>query len=166
MPTHRTLLLLVLCVDLILIIALGSRLPPMVASHFDASGVADGSMSRANFVLLMAGVAIGLPLAVWSFCTFATAIAPLNVPHGDQWNDPANKPAAVRYLEQWSAWFAAALSLFLTALFALIVRAHLGQGGPPSLPLPLLYPLLGLFLLYTVGATRHLVRHFQRGPGT
>ena len=63
MATTRV-LVLVVALAAFYILATGSALPDVVASHFRAGGTADGAMTRNAYLALRIGVATVLPLLI------------------------------------------------------------------------------------------------------
>ena len=62
-------------------------LPPTLATHFDGSGARNGWSSRAEYVILLAGIDIGLPLLIVGVVGVFARRAPrwINLPHREIW---------------------------------------------------------------------------------
>jgi hypothetical protein len=75
-----------LCFILLLLATLG-RLPPVVASHFDAAGAPNGWSSRGSYAILLAAIGVLLPLGIIGLVTALTQRGPqlLNIPARDYW---------------------------------------------------------------------------------
>lgn len=74
-----------------------SRLPPMVASHFDAAGVPNGWSSRPAYALLLIAIGVLLPLGIIRLIISLTRRGParLNIPARDHWTRPEHSEEAV-----------------------------------------------------------------------
>src|SRR5690242_12009536 len=78
----------------VLFILISSReLPPIVASHFGADGVANGFMSRYAYVSFMLAVTVVTPLLVVLLPRILREISPnlLNLPHREHWLAPERR---------------------------------------------------------------------------
>lgn len=142
-----------------------SALPERIATHFDATGNADGWMSRTTHVagflvlgLAVPGFILGLVYAIRLF-----PASMLNVPHADYWRTPVNYPRACAYLFNHALWLAALNTLFLTALHACIVHAN--TTTPPSLPTSALGLTIGVFFTGLSFWVFFLIRFFYKRPG-
>ncbi len=107
------------------------RLPVSVASHFDASGRANGWMSRDGFVLMYAGVValIGVLFAAIALLLRRIPDALINLPHKDHWLDPARREQTLAWLGRWMLWLGVATIAFLIWVMQLTFEANLGGGG-------------------------------------
>ena len=119
------------------------RLPPVVASHFDARGAPNGWSSRAAYAALILAVGIGLPLAIVWLVHALTRAGPelLNIPGRDYWRRPEHGAEAVRRVRAYMWWLACIMAATSIAVHGLIVRAHGTQ--PAALSTPAIVTLLG-----------------------
>ena len=84
------------------------RMPVLVASHFVASGVANGFTSRERYLALMMGVTILLPLLV----TLPLSIGlnnpklKIDLPHRDYWLAPERREETIAFVRQQMMRFA------------------------------------------------------------
>jgi hypothetical protein len=105
-------------------------LPPIVASHFDGQGHANGWMSRDATVeftvalgLFMPGLLAGLiALAGWMPSNL------VNVPRREYWLSEGHRGEMSALLLRFALWFACLNVLFVTGLHGLIVLANGGSG--------------------------------------
>ena len=108
-------------------------LPERVASHFGASGAADGWSSRTDYlvlnVIITALIVIGFP-AIGLLATRGSGTA-LSIPHKEYWLRPENRAELSRRLTSDLAFFAAITTLLLAWIDVLVVRAN--QSQVPSL---------------------------------
>src|SRR5689334_11841268 len=121
------------------------RLPAVVASHFDGSGMANGFMSRSLYVWFMLAFTVGLPLllAFLPSLFFERPSLRFNLPHRDYWLAPERRAETVAFLCQHNARFAMLLMLFLCYVHWLVVRAN--GATPPRLFAPPFIAGLALF---------------------
>jgi hypothetical protein len=146
------------------ILATGAGMPPLVASHFDGEGAANGFMSREGYLAFMLVLAVGLPIVFVAFQRLLHAIAPryLNVPHRDYWLAPERRAETIAYMEGYLLRFAWALAIFLVLVHACVVDAN--RSTPPRLSPALFLPTLGAFLVFVAGWIIALYRRFPRPP--
>lgn len=139
-----------------------SRLPEIVASHFDGAGRANGWMSRDAFVLSQLGL---LGLIVVCFVGFPQALGRIPVrlislPNRDYWFAPERRADTLDFMRRQLWWMACATILFLAAIAELVIGVNLGVYT--TLPTATMLVLLGAFLLYTLIWSLRFVRHFFR----
>lgn len=122
-------------------------LPPVVASHFSASGVANGFMPRQAYVVGFSLLLIGVPLLI-AFLPGSLASrssAHLNIPNRAYWLAPERRDTTLAFIRGHGKWFAAAVSLFLGYVHWLVVQAN--QLQPPVLSSIDILGGLAVFLL-------------------
>lgn len=140
----------------------GAGLPPVVASHFDARGIADGFLSRTAYLALTTGLVAVLPLAVVALPGLAAGRGDglLNLPHRAYWLAPERRAATLAWLRGHCRWLAVALSLLMGWLHVQVVLA---QGlQPPRMTGGVLPLTLGVFLVAVLAWTGVLLRRFRR----
>jgi len=139
-------------------------LPDVVASHFGASGQANGFMSRDAYVGLMLACVAGLPtlLTVVSNLGLDAPKARINLPNRDYWLTPERRGETVSYVRAHLARFAAVLVVFLCYVHWLVVRANGAQ--PPHLSSSGIGVGLAAFGVYAIVWTRLLLRRFRNRP--
>jgi len=142
---------------------LGSRLPPVVASHFGAAGDANGWMSRDAFVGLMCFVLGVMPsLALWGMTSVLRRGRRLRIPDAAYWLADSRRAATQRWLRSHFAWFCAGLPIFLAWIFWLVARANRGAPAHPTLDNDTMLASLAVFLAATAIWVLALNRHFRR----
>ena len=130
-------------------------LPPLVASHFAASGAANSFMSRGVYAIVSILLVVGAPL----FVAFLPSLligkgeGKLNLPNRDYWLAPERREATLSFLRAHGKWFAAALAVFLAYAHWLVVQAN--QHQPPALSSSAL--VVGLVAFFLAIATWLLV---------
>jgi hypothetical protein len=102
------------------------RLPPIVASHFDAAGAPNGWSTRPVYALVLVGIGILLPLATVGLITRLTRDGPasLNIPARDYWTRPEHAGRAVALVRAYHWWLGAILAGTSLAIHALVLAAH------------------------------------------
>jgi hypothetical protein len=120
--------LLVACAALF-IVASGLALPPIVASHFAAGGVANGHMARAVYIAFMLCFVIVLPVAMvlLTWRSLERPGARINLPHRDYWLAPERRSQTIARIRAGMLHFAALLLVFLCYAHALVVSANRAQ---------------------------------------
>jgi hypothetical protein len=119
-----------------------AALPPWVASHFSASGAADGFMPRSAYIALMAAIAVGKPSLVAAAARRVDVLAEQRVtlPNRGHWLAPSRRARTLAFVRLMSTAFAALLTLFLCFVHGLVARAQalhparLRQCGLPRRP--------------------------------
>lgn len=143
-----------------------ASLPLVVASHFGASGAANGSMPRDLYVRFMLAIVIGAPVLLVAVTYFAMgrSDARINLPNRDYWLAPERREQTIAYLRAHLTRFSAVLIVFLCYVHWLVVRAN--QVQPAQLSNRAMVAGLAAFLIFVLIWTRLLVRHFSnRGGG-
>jgi uncharacterized membrane protein len=110
-------------------------LPEVVASHFDASGQANGYQSRAAFAATSVGLSAGNLLLFTALPALLRKLPAslINMPHRDYWLVPERKAQALERFCTYLDWFACATIALLVAVFELVVRANLTRAPLDSL---------------------------------
>jgi hypothetical protein len=144
------------------ILVSSQQLPPIVASHFGASGVANGFMPFLPYVGLMLVLLVGLPaltviIGAWSLNRPGARI---NIPNREYWLAPERRAQTVQAVRADLMGFGAFLELFLCYTHWLVVVANGRQ--PPMLPNTwFMAGLVGLLVVVGVWMIRFLHR-FRR----
>ena len=141
-----------------------SQLPDVVASHFDARGVANGWQSKSAFFAFFAGA-----VAISAFLTFGIPaifskipVKLINLPHKEYWLAPERKSESLALLNRSFAWFGCAV--LLVAITA--VNYAIGRNLHPEArwdTLLLLCVLVG-FLVFAISSSIRMLAHFSRTP--
>jgi uncharacterized membrane protein len=132
-----------------------SSLPQRVATHFDARGHANDSMSVSGYLRFMTVFGLGFPLLVPAICYLSRFLPPQlhNIPHRDYWLDPARRGEFFDYLLRHSLWFASMALVFVIGIHLSIVQAN--SSAQVHLSVVLILTVAGAFLAGTAiwGAT-------------
>jgi hypothetical protein len=155
-------LLMLLLVAAVFVLLSGSSLPPVVASHFAASGEANGFIPRRVYLGLMLVLTVGLPLLLVCVHGAVRFINPrfINLPHREYWLAPERVAATLAFLQSQSIYFAALLAVFLCFVHWLVVRANAVQ--PPHLSASSFVAGLVVFLVALVVWMRTFLVYFRR----
>ncbi len=104
----------------------GSLLPERVATHFGASGQANGWMSRSEHRLFFTIFGIGFSSFVIGIGYIIRFLPPstLNVPKAEYWRSPEHYGEACDFLFFHSFWFGSLASIWVAALHYLMVQAN------------------------------------------
>ncbi|WP_295392244.1 DUF1648 domain-containing protein [uncultured Thiodictyon sp.] len=139
-------------------------LPPRVASHFGAAGLANGFMPRDFYVRFMLGFVVVLPsvLVLLPAAGLRHPRARINLPNRDYWLAPARRTATVVALRAHMAYVGCLLAIFLCYVHWLVVRAN--ALAPPHLSMPWFFGGLAAFAIATVAWALLLIRHFRNVP--
>ena len=137
-------------------------LPVQVASHFGRSGMTDSFMSRGGYVTFMLIFVVGLPLVMTGILTlvFRGATTSLNIPNRDYWLAPSRRADSIAFLTRHSMRFGACLTVFLSFVHWLVVRANARQ--PAELSNSAIYAGALLFVLTIVVWTVWLLLAFRK----
>jgi uncharacterized protein DUF1648 len=141
-----------------------SQLPDVVASHFNARGVANGWQSKSVFFAFFAGaVAIAAFLTFGIPAIFSKIPAKLiNLPHKEYWLAPERKAESLAVLNRSFAWFGCAVLAVVTTA----VNYAIGRNLHPELHWDtlLLLCVLGGFLVFAISSSVRMLAHFSRIP--
>jgi uncharacterized membrane protein len=139
------------------------QLPPVVASHFDATGSPNGWMARQAFSLLYASMVIllaGMFLLTGRLLDWVPDRM-VSLPNKAYWLDPSRREETHTFFRQWGYLFGGATIAFIIAVMHLVIRVNLGLDR--VLHAGIVW-LLGIYVLYTGAMTIALYRRFSRVP--
>lgn len=141
-----------------------SQLPGVVASHFDAHGIANGWQTKSAFIrvfamvsVLAAAIGFGLPRII--------ALVParlINLPNKQYWLSREHLAETQEFLSTYFAWFGCAVFLIIISTFDYAVESNLHPEDRPDIS-RMWYPLAG-FLVFVVAWIIRILTRFLR-PG-
>jgi hypothetical protein len=137
------------------------QLPESVATHFGASGRADGWMTRPGYRTFVCWFGVGLPLfllAMGYVCRWIPWL--LNIPNRQYWLAPERRHETFSFVLVAEVWLACLMVLFLAGIHYFTIQAN--TFTPPHLPMDQVWVLLGCFLAGTAVWLIVLLRHFRR----
>lgn len=159
------LLLVAIVIGALFVVVTSLALPTVVASHFGASGNANGFMPRAGYVVFMLVMVIGVPgfLAVVPLRAFHNPQARINLPHRAYWLAPERRVETIAVLSSQARRFSLMLLVFLCYVHWLVVQAN--KMVPPTLSSLAMMAGLVVFLVGTLVWVVLLIGRFRRVPG-
>jgi uncharacterized membrane protein len=130
----------------VIVLVTTERLPPVLATHFDAMGTPNAWSSHETYLLLMAVIGLLIPLGIQAMVAWVGARHPewLNVPARDYWLEPARRAEGVRRVRSHMWWLACLMTGLAIGIHLLLVQAH--ESTPPRLQLMPFVGVLGAFL--------------------
>ncbi len=136
-------------------------LPERMASHFGASGMPNGWMTKQQFFMTFAVTL--LPALLVEF-RVARRIknklnAKLNLPNKEYWLAPERRAETFGYFESFFAWYGCAFLFVVAFAMGLAMRANLYT--PPQLPTGPIVSVIAGFVLYNVAAIIVMYRRFS-----
>lgn len=140
-------------------LALATRLPPEVASHFDVTGRPDATMSRNAFVLAMVLMSTLVPTLMWAGLQWSVRRGKLKLPNLDHWFAPSRRAATVRDLRRRFALLCCVVAVELGVAFGATCVVNLPGGSPSMAPAGILSGM-ALLLVFMLGWLTALNRRY------
>ena len=137
------------------------KMPAQVASHFNASGNADGWSTRNSFLLIQIATTIFTAL-IFGICGFFVTKFPksmMNIPNKDYWLSEEKKEETYILFQKFLFWFGSMTLGFVTLVFMEALRANL--DGSKSMG-ENFWIYLGVFLLFTFYYSIKFVLYFRK----
>lgn len=141
------------------------QFPEKIASHFNASGMADGWMNRTRFIATMLGTGLSIPaiVLVLLYCVRFLPSQVLNLPNPGYWRAPENYQRACEILFRSALVFAGGFLLWQAAFLHLIVKAN--EAQPAALDSSQAFLLTAILLAFSFGwVVTLIVRFMKTGP--
>ena len=139
-------------------------LPERIASHFAASGAANGWMTKSQFLMTYAVVII--PAVVLEFWMprrlFRTADNRLHMPNKQYWLAPERRAETFAYFERFIAWYGCAFLVLQVLAMGLAMRANF--QSPPQLPTAPIMSAIVAFVLFNIAWITAMLRRFSKLP--
>ncbi|MFI4981915.1 MAG: DUF1648 domain-containing protein [Nevskiales bacterium] len=158
----RSLFIAIMVAGLGYVAATSNVLPSLVASHFAASGEANGFMSRVNYVAFMLIFVTGFPSLVVTVMSsvYRSSRERMNLPNGDYWLAPPRLDATVEFLVAHAQWLGALLVVFICLVHRLVLQAnaHFPAQLPNSILSTGIVPLMIMIALWIAVLMRRLRR--------
>ena len=139
-------------------------MPGVMATHFGASGSANGWQTKGQFFFLEF-VMLGVCLLIGFGVPAIIAAAPpslVNLPNKDFWLAPVRRDHTLAVFRIQMAWFACALITFLIVVNQLVFNAN--QSVPHHLNGPQFTMALVAFLAFVAIWTLRLIGYFSKAP--
>jgi uncharacterized membrane protein len=141
-----------------------AAIPGMMATHFGASGSANGWQTKGQFFvveIVMLGVCLLIGFGVPAIISAAPPSL-MNLPNKDFWLAPVRRDHTISVFRIQLAWFACALITFLIVVNQLVFNAN--QSTPRHLNGPQFTMALVAFLGFVALWTIRLVSYFSKTP--
>ena len=141
-----------------------NAMPGVMATHFGASGSANGWQTKGQFFALEF-VMLGVCLLIGFGVPAIIAAAPpslVNLPNKDFWLAPVRRDHTIAVFRIQMAWFACALITFLIVVNQLVFNAN--QSVPRHLNGPQFTMALVAFLGFVALWTIRLIGYFSKVP--
>jgi uncharacterized membrane protein len=137
-------------------------LPPRLATHFDASGRANGWSSQAGLRTVIAALVV-IFAALFAGTGLLRRIPDrfMNLPNKGYWFAPDRRDQALAFICDWMRWFLVMVMSLLALVIGMVLRANLVT--PPHMPDSILWFLLA-YLATSVVMVVVLVRRFRAPP--
>jgi len=148
-----------------LFVALTSAfLPVVVASHFGASGAANGFVPRSSYVGFMTAIVVLVPCLVALTGPLARHLPAslINLPHRSYWLAPERRQATAAELGRLSLFPACLIAVFLCLVHWQVVQAN-GSPSNSLAPLPF-WVGVACFVIAVVAWVVRLHLRFGRLP--
>jgi uncharacterized membrane protein len=162
LKSRSALLFLILVAGAAVFVWLTSRhLPEVVASHFGASGAANGFMPRALYLRFTLALVVALPLFVVVLPSLAlgSAQARINLPNREYWLAPERRAGTIAFIREHMARFGSLLVVFLCYVHWLVLRAN--AMNPPGLPAAWFIGGLATFVIIAILWTVSFLGRFR-----
>ena len=136
-------------------------LPDRMASHFGASGMPNGWMTKPQFFMTFA--ILLLPALLVEFWVGRRITnkpdAKLNLPNKEHWLAPERRAETFAYFASFFAWYGCAFLFVVVYTMGLAMRANF--VSPPLLPTGPIVAVIGGFVLFNVAALVTMYRRFS-----
>lgn len=161
MTSRKTAAYVFLLVIIVSVIHMGyyyRLLPDKVASHFDASGKANGWSTKGALLCVYSGVTILMALSFFgvSLLFLRLPSSMLNLPNKSYWLAPEHKGEAAEFLSDWLYWLGSATVAFLVCLMHLTFQVNLGRTETLSSSI---WPLSIGYLVFVAAWTVRFYRY-------
>jgi len=141
-----------------------SRLPEVVASHFNGRGVPNGWQTKSAFFTVFVGVSVlaavvgfGIPRIIISL-----PVALINLPNKRYWLAPEHLAGTMEFLNQFFAWFGCAVFTVILVTFDYAVQSNLHPDHRPDTRR--MWYLLAGFLVFVIVSIARMFLRFGRLP--
>lgn len=134
-----------------------SELPPMVASHFGASGQPDGFQSRGGFFLAFAGLTMFTLLVLLTVPLWLRWLPSnlINLPNREYWLAPERKDESLVRMGGYMNWMAFLTAALLLVVLELVLQANIERRGLAN------GPFMIAMIAYFVGVGVWLVAMYR-----
>ena len=140
------------------------QLPPVVASHFDARGVANGWQPKSAFFVVFVAVSVVAVVVGFVIPRILTVLPTqlINLPNKQYWLAPERIAETQQFFSGYFGWLGCALYLLMIFAFDFAVRSNLHPENPPDGTR--FWYVLGGFLLFSFLWSILMMAKFLRPP--
>ena len=140
-----------------------ARLPPLVASHFDAAGHPNAHTTREFYTKFISAMGVGFPIAMVALLTVIYSKAgDMKLPNRDYWLAPEHIAQTRSMLVAHGVWFGCLMVAMVCYVHWLELGAH--RSAPPQLSNQMFMGGLFVFMALAAGWILALLRAFRRPP--
>ena len=141
------------------------KMPEHMASHFDASGAADGWMSKRAFFEFLAGLTAFLLLMFVGLAKFLPKVpdAWINLPRKSYWLAGERREGTLRFVSDWLLWQGCWMLAFTAVVHEWVYQAN--SSGSYHLD-GRIWVAIAAFVIWTLSWIGLLLAKFLRVPGT
>jgi len=141
-----------------------SQLPDVVASHFNARGVANGWQTKPAFFTVFVGVSVLAAVIGFGIPHIISVMPPqlINLPNKQYWLAPDQLAETQAFLNNYFEWFGCAVFLIIILTFDYAIQSNLHPDNRPDVS-RMWYILAGFLAFVAVWIIRLLAR-FLRTP--
>jgi uncharacterized membrane protein len=137
------------------------QLPQRMASHFGASGMPNGWMSKSAFFVVYALI-IGVAALVGYLVPRSIAKKSperINLPNKKYWLASERRAETLAFFERYFAWYSCVLLLILVLAMGLAIQANF--TSPPRMATGPIVSVIAGFVVFNVAWVVQLMRHFS-----
>jgi uncharacterized membrane protein len=141
-----------------------AQLPEVVASHFNARGVANGWQTKSAFFGVLVGVSVlaavvgfGIPRII-----FSLPAELINLPNKHYWLAPEHLADTMEFLNRFFAWFGCAVFTVILVTFDYAIQSNLHPDHRPDARR--MWYLLAGFVAFVAVSIARMFLHFGRVP--
>jgi uncharacterized membrane protein len=141
-----------------------SQLPEVVASHFDAHGVANGWQTKSAFFGFLVGVSVLAAVVGFGIPRIITSLPPelINLPNKRYWLAPERRAETMDFLNGYFAWFGCALFAVILLTINFAIQANLHPDRRPDATS--MWFVLSGFMAFAIVGTVRIFKRFGRPP--
>ena len=141
-----------------------TQLPDMVASHFNARGVANGWQSKSAFFGLFVAMSVLAVVVGFGIPRIIATVPPqfINLPNKRYWLAPEHLAETMQFLNTYFAWFGCAVFLIMILTFDYAIQSNLHPDNRPDVSR--MWYILAGFLLFVIVWIARMFARFARPP--
>jgi uncharacterized membrane protein len=138
-------------------------LPSRLASHFGASGLPNGWMTKqAFFIVYLVMICLATVIEFYAARSIGRSPSRINLPHKEYWLAPERRAETFSYFEKSFAWYGCLFLLIEVLAMGLAIQANLNP--PPRLATGPILAMVFVFLTFNIAFVVQLIRRFSK-PG-